>query len=1145
MAQSDQVEGGFESIDGERYYAIKNVDQMPAFLISLVSDCDHWMFIASNGGLTAGRESPETALFPYVTVDRIYESTPHTGSKTLLRVKLGNDTYLWEPFNLEIRQSFSVTRNLYKSALGNKLLFEEINHDLQLVFRYSWWTSRQYGFVRSCVLENQGSSECNVELLDGLQNILPAGTPRHTQASASYLVDAYKWSELDEDTGLGLFTLYSGITDRAEPCESLLANTVFCLGLEHPQVLLSSTQIGKFLGGQKVESEKCLRGRRGAYLVTARVDIGVRDCVRWQLVANLEQSQVDVVHLQHELRSTAQLAEAVRKSVESGSDRLSRILAAADGFQQAAEETVTTHHCANVLFNTMRGGIFDEQYIIHSENFERHLRHFNKHLQQRHSSFLAVLPDVIDNQTLLARAADEGDPQLERLSQEYLPITFGRRHGDPSRPWNQFAIKLFDAAGRHLLCYQGNWRDIFQNWEALLWSYPEYTEQIIAKFLNASTADGYNPYRISESGIDWEVEDPDDPWSYIGYWGDHQIIYLLKLLELSFSFHPEILHGLLVRPVFSYANVPYRIKPFESLLEDAKDTVIFDHALAKVIDERVRQVGADGKLVFDDNGDVLLVNLLEKLLVPLLSKLGNLVAEGGIWLNTQRPEWNDANNALVGQGLSMVTLYYLRRYICFLEKLLLPAQTPTHLSAEVSHWLQRTAEGLANLEKAMARGSLTGEERLHHLRQLGEAASDYRESLYRKGTLSSPVTHELDQIRSMLSLALMVIDRCIQANRRPDGLYHAYNLLVLQGNSLDIEHLYPMLEGQVAALSSGAIAPGEATSILETLFAGPLYREDQETFLLYPDRELPGFLDKGVLPASQVERMPVIARMIEKGDKRIIDRDDEGIYRFNPRLINVRALRDAMLEAAPDYGKSMDGDLEALQMLYEEVFQHRSFTGRAGGMFAFEGLGSIYWHMVSKLLLAVQELFFAAGDRGGEDDVQEKLGVLYYRVRQGIGFNKTPGLYGAFPTDPYSHTPCHMGAQQPGMTGQVKEEIITRFGELGIRIRDGAVQFDPCLLRPQEFIDKPKIFRFLDVQDSWCEHQLPAGSLAFTWCQVPFVYRLADGTTPALMVYREAVPRQELPDAILPPDITSEILKRSGQIKSIELYIGREALFLN
>ncbi len=44
--------------------------------------------------------------------------------------------------------------------------------------------------------------------------------------------------------------------------------------------------------------------------------------------------------------------------------------------------------------------------------------------------------------------------------------------------------------------------------------------------------------------------------------------------------------------------------------------------------------------------------------------------DGGIWMNTQRPEWNDANNALVGRGLSVVTLAYLRRYLAFVRTML-------------------------------------------------------------------------------------------------------------------------------------------------------------------------------------------------------------------------------------------------------------------------------------------------------------------------------------------------------------------------------------------------------------------------------------------------------------------------------------------
>ena len=119
------------------------------------------------------------------------------------------------------------------------------------------------GFIAS-ELENLGDQPQSVELVDGLQNILPAGAPRFAQTNTSNLVDAYKWSELDADTGLALFTLFSGITDRAEPCESLKANAAFCLGLESKKVLISSSQLKRFRVGGAVEQETQRCGTRGA-----------------------------------------------------------------------------------------------------------------------------------------------------------------------------------------------------------------------------------------------------------------------------------------------------------------------------------------------------------------------------------------------------------------------------------------------------------------------------------------------------------------------------------------------------------------------------------------------------------------------------------------------------------------------------------------------------------------------------------------------------------------------------------------------------------------------------------------------------------------------------------------------------------------
>jgi len=58
------VVGEFLNIAGERYYGIRNVEQMAPFFVSVISAYDHWLFASSTGGLTAGRVSPETALFP-------------------------------------------------------------------------------------------------------------------------------------------------------------------------------------------------------------------------------------------------------------------------------------------------------------------------------------------------------------------------------------------------------------------------------------------------------------------------------------------------------------------------------------------------------------------------------------------------------------------------------------------------------------------------------------------------------------------------------------------------------------------------------------------------------------------------------------------------------------------------------------------------------------------------------------------------------------------------------------------------------------------------------------------------------------------------------------------------------------------------
>ncbi|MCJ7624603.1 MAG: hypothetical protein MUO76_13970, partial [Anaerolineaceae bacterium] len=529
-----KVNGNYVTLLGERYYCIENYDQMPPFFMSVVSSTDHWMFISSTGGLTAGRKNAESAIFPYETDDKITESSQNTGPLSIFLVTRGGLTSLWEPFSDRYTGLYDIERKMYKNVSGNKLIFEESNIDLGLTYRRSWRTSDRFGFILTMWLHNQFSDPVHIKLLCGVQNILPFGVTTLLQSNFSNLLNAYKRSELETESGLGIFSLSSTLTDLAEPSESLKASTVSQVGLECPVHLLSSMQVDDFRKGAEITNETDIRGLRGAYLLNTSITIAGNEKTDWSIVLDVDQDSADIAARVNMLKRPAiEIAAEIETDIALGSQALNAIIASADGLQVSGDRLCSAHHYANVLFNTMRGGIFAHNYQVGKADLIDFLHTRNRTVLERQTAFLDELPAKFNIADLLARASKSGDPNLERLCFEYLPLTFSRRHGDPSRPWNKFSINLKKADGSQRLDYQGNWRDLFQNWEALACSYPEYVESMISAFINAGTPDGYNPYRISREGVEWETPEPENPWANIGYWSDHQIIYLEKLLEIS------------------------------------------------------------------------------------------------------------------------------------------------------------------------------------------------------------------------------------------------------------------------------------------------------------------------------------------------------------------------------------------------------------------------------------------------------------------------------------------------------------------------------------------------------------------------------------------------------------------------------------
>lgn len=962
------VKGQFISINGERFYEIANYDEMQPFFISLASDTDLWMYLSSTGGLTAGRRSPGEALFPYYTDDKITESYEFTGPKTEIKVK-------GEPFlvNGELLWKPFSSQQQDVFVLSRKIAKSTVGN--QIVFCEENHTLKlRFSYIWAPAGKHGWVRRATLENLGN----------RATEVSIDDRLQNVLPAGVERKTQNEFSTLVDGYKKtELVPGTSLALfrmEAILVDRAEPSESLTCNTVYGLGLPGAKYDKTPS-KGVRGAFVAETSLCLPAHSSQTWYNVLDVSKDAVAVHELMHFIAQPDAI-EVIEAAMRESTETLKRIVARNDGVQETGDEANDARHFANVLFNTMRGG-----YYLN-------------------------YPPKSDT--------------------EDLPLTFGRRHGDPSRPWNLFNIRVQDEKGNPVVAYQGNWRDIFQNWEALSLSYPLYINHIIAKFLNSSTADGYNPYRISNEGIDYEVIEPENPWSNIGYWGDHQIIYLLKLLEISYSHEPQELQALLNERKYSFANVPYRLKSYAAIVADPKNSIWFDDEEHKRIQSLLPTRGAEAKMLLDDNMQVRLTTMADKLLITLLTKLSNFVPEAGIWMNTLRPEWNDANNALVGYGASMVTLCYMRRYVAFLQKLI---QEDVTIGVETLNFLRA-------IRYAYPNGNTK-----QFLDIVGTAGETYREKVY-AGLSGKTEVLEKEELQEFLDATLCKIDESIRANKRADGLYEAYNLIKFTENESDIEisHLYPMLEGQVAVLSSGLLSGEEVADLLDAMRNSDLYREDQRSYMLYPNRRRKTFLEMNNLPEAAKE-LPVVQKYLGS----ILKQDCDGGIHFDAKYRNANALP------------------EELKDLYEQVFNHHAFTGRSGTFYKYEGLGCIYWHMVSKLLLAVGENIQREADENPspQGKVLGRLVSHYFAIREGIGSHKNPAEYGAFPFDPYSHTPSMAGAQQPGMTGQVKEDIISRFFELGVSVHDGQITFCPTMLKDTDFVN---------------------GELRFTYCGTEIIY---------------------------------------------------------
>ncbi|MDZ7605934.1 MAG: hypothetical protein U5K79_10200 [Cyclobacteriaceae bacterium] len=81
---------------------------------------------------------------------------------------------------------------------------------------------------------------------------------------------------------------------------------------------------------------------------------------------------------------------------------------------------------------------------------------------------------------------------------------------------------------------------------------------------------------------------------------------------------------------------------------------------------------------------------------------------------------------------------------------------------------------------------------------------------------------------------------------------------------------------------------------MDSLRSSKLYRHDQNSYILYPNKNLKGFLEKNTISPTAVSSSSILQNLIDEGDTQIVEQDVNGGYHFNGNFKNAYDLRSTL-----------------------------------------------------------------------------------------------------------------------------------------------------------------------------------------------------------------------------------------------------------
>lgn len=454
-------------LDESSRFRIKNYDKQPAFASFLpgIGGPDGvplWCLYVNRGQAISsfGTGNKDNAIVEFLPANWAYQLTGIQGFRTLCKIK----GKYYEPFqNNASSEQYKLQRTMCIEM--DRLKIQEENHTLGLSFEVTYFSpvNKPIGsLVRMVIITNISSQQCDLNCLDGLPLIIPAGFTDVGIKTLRHIYEAYCSVRIVS----GHVPLYAAKVvahDEAEVEEvrkgnfyaSWLVDGVSLSPIEpyyDPDLIFGSDQnlvIPREFIGQKVldKAKQLPENKLPCAMSCCNTTLGAGKSVTLIAMAGTAPNES---MLKSFLSQFEKLSDFEKMSEQS---RQLMSVVTQPAFFVSSRPQLDAYARQNYLDNVLRGGI----------------------------------PKLMPS---------KGGPKPLYL--------YSRRHGDAERDYN-----FFNLPPTPLSSGEGHYRDICQNRRNNIWFYPELFDAEIRMFVSLLQADGYNP--LSIKGYQWRLCEQADP----------------------------------------------------------------------------------------------------------------------------------------------------------------------------------------------------------------------------------------------------------------------------------------------------------------------------------------------------------------------------------------------------------------------------------------------------------------------------------------------------------------------------------------------------------------------------------------------------------------------------------------------------------